>query len=238
MRIYPECAGALFFEKCKRLHEGQKYMKQNIVIVYVLLSVFLAGCETTPPSAKAILPPVVGMPGVYHRIEKGQTLWKISRIYNTDIDDIARINHVDDSGNIELGQVLFIPNVRKAAPTSNVNYEEFIWPLKGKITCSFGQTFNDMLNKGLNIQPAGNYNVLASRSGKIVFLSDNFGIYGKTVIIDHADGLSTVYSGNLRLCIKIGDSVQKGDIIARDDGSLHFEIRKGYQAQNPLFYLP
>ena len=212
-------------------------MKQNIVTVYVLLFVFLAGCASVPPVNKAVLPPA-GIPGVYHRTGKGQTLWKISKIYNADMDDIARVNHIEDSATIEFGQVLFIPNAKKPQVVTYVNSEEFIWPLKGKITSYFGQTVNYMANKGINIEPVYNRNVLASRGGKVVFLSDNFGPYGKTLIIDHTDGLSTVYSGDLLLLTKTGDSVQKGDIIAKEQGYLHFEIRKGYHAQNPLFYLP
>jgi murein DD-endopeptidase MepM/ murein hydrolase activator NlpD len=159
-------------------------------------------------------------------------------MYSIDMDVIASVNHIQNSASIESGQELFIPNARKTQAPINVRSEEFIWPLKGKITCYFGQTSNDMLNKGINIQPSGNFNVCASRSGKVVFLSESFGLYGKTVIIEHADGLSSVYSGDLKLLLKVGDNIQKGDLLAKDDGSLHFEIRKGYQAQNPLFYLP
>ena len=64
-------------------------------------------------------------------------------------------------------------------------------------------------------------------------------------MIDHGDGLSTVYARNSEVFVKIGDEVQRGVRIAkvgqagRDKNSyLHFEIRKRHVPQNPYFYLP
>jgi murein DD-endopeptidase MepM/ murein hydrolase activator NlpD len=101
-----------------------------------------------------------------------------------------------------------------------------------------------MINKGINIQTYGSPNVVASRSGKVVFYDDNFKDFGKTIIIDHGDGFSTVYARNSQVFIKIGDYVQRGTLIAkagstdRDKNTyLHFQIRKGYIPQNPYFYL-
>ena len=95
------------------------------------------------------------------------------------------------------------------------------------------------------IQPSGNLDVIASRNGRVVFLSENFGGFGKTLIVDHGDGLSTVYARNLAVFVKAGDNVQKGQLIARAGSAgrdknvyLHFEVRKGYVSQNPYYYLP
>ena len=211
-------------------------MTRNIISGYALLCVFLAGCAGVP-QIKPPVPPA-GMPGIYHRIETGETLWKVSKIYGIDMEDIARANHIQDSVSIETGQLLFIPKALKPLAAVNLNSEEFAWPIRGKMICSFGQTFSNMINKGINVQPGSNLDVCASRSGKVIFISDNFSIYGKTVIIDHGGEMSTVYAGNSNIYVKAGDSVRKGAVIARVNGYLHFEIRKGYEAQNPLFYLP
>jgi lipoprotein NlpD len=100
-----------------------------------------------------------------------------------------------------------------------------------------------MLNKGINIQPYGNTDIVASKAGKIVFSADGFYSYGKTLIIDHGDGFSTVYAGLSDVLVKTGDNVSKGSIIAniRQDAKnnyLHFEIRKDHLSKNPYFYLP
>jgi len=98
-----------------------------------------------------------------------------------------------------------------------------------------------MVNKGIDIRPYGKKDIVASRSGKIVFYSGNFEGFGRTIIIEHKDGFLTVYSGISHAFIKPGDYVQKGSRIAEiSDGNayLHFEIRKGHLPQNPSFYLP
>lgn len=210
----------------------------------LLAGLFISGCAGTPitPAYK----PGITTPGIYHRVVKGQTLWRISQIYNTDLDEIAKFNRISDAANIETGQLIFIPGGRKPqyAPKADYSSEEFIWPVKGRVISTFGQTFNNMINKGINIKPAGNSDVVASRNGKVVFYADNFESFGKTIIIDHSDGFSTVYARNQEVFIKAGDRVQKGTLIARagsagrdKDTYLHFEIRKKHLPQNPYFYL-
>jgi len=183
------------------------------------------------------------MPGIYHRIENGQTLWRISKIYSVDLDEIVRINRIFDVTNIEIGQIIFIPGYpKKQYLPAKVSMEDFSWPLKGKVIASFGQTFSDMVNKGINIQGLKGQDVIASRSGKVVFYNSDFDNFGKTIIIDHGDGFTTVYARNSEVFVKIGDYVQKGTAIAKVGPSskdyLHFEIRKSYIPQNPYFYLP
>lgn len=209
---------------------------------YFSLFTFI-GCATAP-YVKPITPP--GMPGIYHRVEKGQTLWRISKLYNLDLEEIAKVNHILDTASIETGQLVFIPERQSKVPMPDrYSYEDFIWPIRGKIIATFGQTLNNMLNKGINIQPHNNLDVIAARSGRVIFYKDNFGYFGKTLIIDHGDGFSTVYARNSQVFIKVGDNVQKGDVIARagfagrdKNTYLHFEIRKGHVPQNPFFYLP
>lgn len=205
---------------------------------------FLTGCATVQ---HPITPqPLIGLPGVYHRVEKGETLWRISKIYTADLDEIIKINRISDATVIEVGQLIFIPRQQKKQYSSRqYSAEDFAWPVKGRITAGFGQTFNDTINKGLNIQKYKGADVSASRSGKVVFLANNFENFGKIIIIDHGDGFLTVYAKIGEVFVKIGDYVQKGAVIAKVGSSgndkntyLHFEIRKGYIPQNPYFYLP
>jgi lipoprotein NlpD len=102
-----------------------------------------------------------------------------------------------------------------------------------------------MVNKGINIRPGSDRQVVASRSGQVVFYHDNFKGFGKTVILEHPGDFMTVYAGLRQVFVKIGESITQGSVIARvhstaggKNNYLHFEIRKGHQAQNPIFYLP
>jgi len=204
----------------------------------------VSGCASTP---MVVSPKPEGVSGVYHRVEKGQTLWMISRIYNMDVEELARVNRISDTAKVEAGQQVFIPFAQKPCPVPEKNLGGgFIWPLKGRVVGEFSQTYANMINKGVNIQPySGNTEVVASRSGRVVFYAPDFDVYGKTVILDHGDGFMTVYARNAEVYVKPGDRVEKGNVIARAGSAgrdkavyLHFEIRKGRLPQNPNFYLP
>ena len=201
------------------------------------------GCATTP----LVSPPrPEGIPGIYHRVEKGQTLWRISKIYNIDLDELVKINRIMDATSIEIGQLIFIPHRQKPQSLYNKSYaEDFIWPIKGRVISSFGQIFNNMINKGINIQVNSDTDVLAARSGKVIFYSPNFKGFGKTIIIEHADGFSTIYAKNYQVLVRIGQFLEQGTTVAKvgpgqdkdQKAYLHFEIRKGHVPQNPNFYL-
>lgn len=217
------------------------YFYCSLITGYCLL---LYGCASAP-YVKPSYPPIT-MPGTYHTAEKGETLWRISKLYAVDVEELAQANRINDAGNLEIGQQIFIPNRKDiVSPLANYSNDDFIWPMKGKVITSYGSTFNNMLNKGINIKPVDSSDVFASRTGKVTFLCDDFGAFGKTVIIDHGDGLSTVYARNAQVFVRAGDNIKKGALIARAGSAgknkgtyLHFEIRKGYLSQNPYYYLP
>ncbi len=224
--------------------KNTKFTIQNFLLLvtsYVLLVTFLPGCATTsiPPAAKT----PVSTPGTYHTVKRGETLWRISKLYDVDLEELARINRISDASRIEVNQMIFIPR-RKKQVQSFGSVEDFIWPVRGRVISTFGQTYANMINRGLNIHAPYNDDVLASRSGRVIFYSENFTGYGKTLIIEHPDGFLTVYARNSRVIVKPGQNVRKGEVIAsvgrsgRDKESyLHFEIRKGNLPQNPYFYL-
>ncbi|OIO36369.1 MAG: hypothetical protein AUJ74_02710 [Candidatus Omnitrophica bacterium CG1_02_44_16] len=197
------------------------------------------------------LPANQSYPGaIEHVVAKGETLWRISKIYNTELEDIIKINGLSDSTLISCGQKIKIPNTIKragaASPVTNFNSKydsDFMWPSKGKVIATFRQKYNGVSNKGIDILTEPNQDVLASRAGNVIFIDELPG-YGKTIIIDHHDGFSSVYCGNSSTGVKIGDEVQQGIVIAKtgqsprkNSGSLHFEIRKKHKPQNPLYYL-
>jgi murein DD-endopeptidase MepM/ murein hydrolase activator NlpD len=209
-----------------------------------LLILAIGGCAPEPYIRPAV---PSGMPGIYHRVERGQTLWRIAKSYGIDLEELARINHISDTAAIEVGQAVFIPDGRKpvSPPAITASSDDFIWPLKGRVISAYGSVRNEMINRGLNIQPGASADVVASRAGRVVFVDNGFGGFGKTLIIDHGDGFSTVYARNAEILVKPGESVPRGALISRAGAAgrdrstyLHFEIRKGYVSQNPYFYLP
>jgi len=230
-----------------KLQVTSKKFNFSLVGFFCLCLIFtFMGCITVSPVKPPVAAVSAGMAGVYHRVEKGQTLWRISKMYNVDLDEMARINRITDTANIEAGQLIFIPN-RQKPQNFPANYfsDDFIWPIKGRVISFFGRAFNNIVNKGINIEPYASLTVVASRSGRVVFYSESFGSYGKTLIIEHGDGFSTVYARNAEIFVKPGDTVPRGFSIAKAGSAgrdkseyLHFEIRKGHIPQNPYFYLP
>ncbi|MDP3042204.1 MAG: peptidoglycan DD-metalloendopeptidase family protein [Candidatus Omnitrophota bacterium] len=217
---------------------------KNIILILIVMSI--AGCATAPPyTGPSLSVPAGGVGGVHHRVEAGQTLWKISKLYDVDIDDIIRLNHISESSVVEAGQVLLIPNrLRPQNISIKSGGDDFIWPLRGRVIAGFGSTYHNLINKGINIQAPAGTDILATRSGRIVFSSSSFGNYGKTIIIDHGDGLCSVYSRASEILVQPGENVQRGGLVGRVGSStrdknsyLHFEIRRGAMPQNPLFYL-
>ena len=197
---------------------------------------------------ESLPPPVTGVYrfGIYHTVKAGETLWRISRMYNIDLGELVKINNISDAASIEIGQQIFIPEAYKtSAGDTQGPLEDFIWPLKGRVVSKFQEVRENMVNKGIDIQPKLDRQVLASRSGQVVFYHDNFKGFGKTIILEHPDGFMTVYAGLQEVFIKVGERVSRGAVIAKvgsaageKDIYLHFEIRKGHLPQNPIFYLP
>lgn len=209
-------------------------------ILYSLLSTFLIGCATLEYASLPPAPNALDMPGVYHRVEKGQTLWRISRLYDVDLDEIISANRISDAAQIHTGQLIFIPRRQRKAPSyAAASFQDFVWPVKGRIVSNFGDRTKNIINKGITLRPHQNHDVVASASGSVVFASESLKGYGKTVIIAHNDGIMTVYALLSRILVRPGDYLQQGTAIAKcENGVVHFQIRKGHIPQNPYYYLP
>ncbi|MBI4309516.1 MAG: peptidoglycan DD-metalloendopeptidase family protein [Candidatus Omnitrophica bacterium] len=184
--------------------------------------------------------------GVYHKVTKGQTLWRIAKAYGMPVEDIIKSNNIPDVAAIETDQLIFIPGAREAkqiAPrTPDEKAREFAWPVKGRVISYFNDRRGQSANRGLDIEANEGDAVKACREG-IVVMADYMAGYGQTLMIDHGDGFITAYAQNRQLLSKLGDHVYKGDPIAeagRTGGKtfVHFELRKGETALNPLYYLP
>ncbi len=213
--------------------------------VLIVLSLFMAGCATTVQESEIEKSPIPEKKGVYHKVGKGQTLWRIAKTYNISIDDIIIANSIPNVAKVEENQLIFIPGADHVhdIPINTTNDQaDFIWPVKGKVVHYFREPMGNAFNNGIKILAQQGDAVKASRSGKVV-LADYLSGYGQTIILDHGDGYYSVYANNDQLLVKLGDAVNQGTDIAyfdkdQDSTYLHFEIRKKTVADNPLFYLP
>ncbi|MEM8800073.1 MAG: LysM peptidoglycan-binding domain-containing M23 family metallopeptidase [Pseudomonadota bacterium] len=121
----------------------------------------------------------------------------------------------------------------------------FGWPISGRVISTFGPKGLGLHNDGINIAaPAGTL-VRAADTGIVAYASNGLKGFGNLILIRHQNGLVSAYAHNQVLLVSRGQRVEKGAVIARvgQTGSvvepqLHFEIRKGAEAIDPLRLLP
>jgi murein DD-endopeptidase MepM/ murein hydrolase activator NlpD len=195
-------------------------------------------------------------------VEKGQTLWGISKAYGVGLAEIVEANDLDDY-TIGIGQRLYIPGVSRTievAPTMPSAEEvtaavgdKLAWPLAGRgrssVTSGFGYRDDPIsggrkFHKGIDIDGVREERVLAAAGGEIVYAGRMSG-FGNVVMIDHGNRLLTVYAHLSRSIVKLEDVVAAGQTIGyvgssgRANGShLHFEVRYKGKSVDPLGYLP
>ena len=119
------------------------------------------------------------------------------------------------------------------------------WPTQGKIGNSFGESRNQgqMTWQGVVIKGKEGQEVRTIAPGKVVF-ADWMRGYGLLLIVDHGNGLMSLYGQNRSLQKKTGDSVSNNETIAtlgatenNDDADLYFEIRHKGKPVDPEKWL-
>lgn len=127
-----------------------------------------------------------------------------------------------------------------AAPT--------LWPVQGRVTGSFGERIDPFsgegaFHRGVDIATDIGTRIIAPADG-VVRYSDIMNGYGRTVLIDHGNGISTLYGHMSGFAVSPGQLVHRGDTIGyvgqsgRSTGPhLHYEVRIFNTPVNPNKYL-
>lgn len=120
----------------------------------------------------------------------------------------------------------------------------FIWPVRGRVISRFGAKAKGLRNDGINIASKRGAPVMAAENGVVVYAGNELRGFGNLLLIKHSGGWVTAYAHNENIIVKRGARVAKGQQIATvgSTGSvnkpqLHFEMRRGRIARNPLKYL-
>lgn len=116
----------------------------------------------------------------------------------------------------------------------------------GNITSRFGsrESIRNHTHKGIDIAASYGTDIKSVAGGTVEFAGYNSGGYGNLVIIDHGNGIKTYYGHCSKVCVKAGQYVEAGEVIAKVGSTgnstgnhCHFEIRVNGTQINPEKYI-
>lgn len=129
-------------------------------------------------------------------------------------------------------------------PAQEAGSLTFRWPVKGRVISGYGSKPGGLRNEGINIAVPEGTDVRAAEAGVVAYAGNELKGYGNLVLIRHEGGWVTAYAHNKDLFVKRGDTVKRGDVISKagQTGSVtspqvHFEVRKGATAMDPMRFL-
>lgn len=212
--------------------------------------------DISPREKLRILP----VSGVLHKVGRGETVYSIAKKYQANAQSIVDFPFNtfsdDETFALSVGQSLIVPDGKKpneipwsptlyvAQTTPNAGSVsatgQFVWPIGGVLTQRYS-----WYHKGTDIATTMGTPVVAADSGRVIVAGwpDNTG-YGNRVIIDHGNGFITLYGHLSKISVSAGQTVKRGDQIGLEGSTgrstgphLHFEIRRGGVAVNPMEYL-
>jgi len=121
----------------------------------------------------------------------------------------------------------------------------FLWPVRGgSVISDYGAKPGGLQNDGINIAAPRGASIRAADAGSVVYAGNELRGFGNLLLVRHRDGWITAYAHADELLVKRGDTVIRGQTIARvgstggvSSPQLHFEIRRGSRPLNPRDYL-
>jgi murein DD-endopeptidase MepM/ murein hydrolase activator NlpD len=215
-------------------------------------------------SRQAEAPPQDGaepLDGVVHIVQPGQTLWRIARAYDVPLDELAAANGIDDPTHVAVGTPIFIRGARATldvaaypapipgSPARHAVETEasggYLWPVAGgAFMRPFGEPRRHHLHAGIDIRGSLGQDILAARDGVVAFGGGTRTGYGKMVVLDHGNGIQTLYAHAVEVLVHEGDSVRRGQPIAHlgrtgnaTTEHCHFELRLDNKAVDPMPYV-
>ena len=233
-----------------------------LLMVAIQIALFVSACARHEVALEKLPPPSekrVEMKGVYHVVERHQTLYRICKTYQVDIKEVASLNNIVDPSRIQTGQWIFIPGATKvlkveiymddvvteSGKKGKFAYKKlnFIWPIEGKIVDVFDEA-ESKRHQGVDISSPLGTPIKASSSGTVLYAGNTIRGYGNLIILRHSGELVTVYAHNQINLVEEGTWVERGQIIGRvgqtgraSGPHLHFEIRRNNKPVDPLLYL-
>jgi LysM repeat protein len=239
--------------------------KFNITVNTVLWANNLTWTSMIKPGQKLTIPPGSG---INYDVVRGDTLASIAKKYQADTQKIITANDLSSASDLQIGDLLFIPDgvkpaqiassykppkVTETKPSTGSAYSDdyvapasdiatgtkLLWPvLSHRIT-----QYYSWRHTGLDIGDKTGNPIYAAEDGKVERSGWSNG-YGNNVIINHGNGIQTLYGHASKLLVKTGDTVSRGQTIALVGSTgwstgphLHLEVRENSARKNPINYI-
>lgn len=151
-----------------------------------------------------------------YQVCKGDSLGLIASRYRVTERKLAEINGLRNYDHLLVGQQLMIPAGQGGGNmqiSRSLPLKQLSWPVVGWISSPYGMR-DGAMHEGIDIAADDGQSVRAVKGGRVV-LAGSKGTYGKTVIIDHGNGLRSLYAHNSRILVREGQRVLAGQTIAR-----------------------
>ena len=149
-----------------------------------------------------------------------------------------------------LNDNLIAEELRKsAADLTKESGQGFIMPIEGRLTSPFGLRKHPIFgmvrqHNGGDFGCVRGQPIWAAKAGKVIFAGLKSG-YGNVVLIEHDGPVITLYAHQQELLVSAGHQIEKGEVLGRCGSTgwstgphLHFEVRTGGEAKDPMIVLP
>ena len=183
---------------------------------------------------------------------KSQPMVGGERIQDEDVssslDQLHALRTSALSGATMVGLTMGLTRNASTADWIKANAAPNLWPVEGQITGSFGERIDPFngegaFHSGVDIGCSYGTKIIAPADGLVV-ATETMGGYGRAIIIDHGNGISTRYAHLSGYAVTAGQRVNRGDVIGyvgesgRSTGPhLHYEVRINDTPVNPYKYL-
>lgn len=135
-----------------------------------------------------------------------------------------------------------VSKVRTATPKRAAS--RFLRPVRGKIISNYGSKSNGLHNDGINIAAPRGTPVKVAENGVVVYAGSALKGSGNLVLVRHADRWVTAYGHLDSYSVRTGKTLKRGTVLGKvgstgsvSTAQLHFEVRRGTSAVNPVRYL-
>ena len=167
---------------------------------------------------------------------------------NSTLDQLHALRTSALTGATMVGLTMGLTRNATTADWIKANAAPNLWPVEGQVTGSFGERIDPFngegaFHSGVDIGSGLGAKIIAPADG-VVIATEMMGGYGKAIVIDHGNGISTRYGHLSGYAVTAGQRVSRGDVIGyvgesgRSTGPhLHYEVRINDTPVNPYKYL-